>query len=99
IEDPDGGREVRRAQPGQEGGDGRIVLVVNQKIRFGDTLSQLDHLRHEATKADAPGSVAAEHERPAVFEHQGMIALPRLVGQIVKGSIVEYVAVLEDLDE
>ena len=48
---------------------------------------------------DAPVSVATEDERLAVLEHQRVVGLGGLVGDVAEGAVVEDVAVLEDLDE
>ena len=44
-------------------------------------------------------AIAAEDHGPAVLEHQRVVALARLVGEVVERAVVEDVAVLEDLDE
>ena len=64
-----------------------------------DTGSQLDHLGNEAAEPYAAIAIATEDHGPPVLEHQRVVALARLVREVIERAVVEDVAVLEDLDE
>ena len=73
---------------------------MNPEILFRDTRRfEVDDRRFEAVEADALRSVAAEHQRLALFQVEGRIVLTLFVGESRKCAVVEDRAVLVNLDD
>src|SRR2546428_10356389 len=72
---------------------------MHHQIAFAYAVAELHNLGTHPVHADAAVAVLAENERLAVFEHELMVGLDRLVANFLESVVVEDVAVLEDLDK
>src|SRR5579862_9324350 len=76
----------------------RMMLVVDEKIFFGDAVAELAAFEFEAVEANALVAILAEDERFAVLELDHVLAARVPFGESLPGAIVEDVAILQDLD-
>ena len=72
---------------------------MNQQVVLGHSVAERHHFGVEAPQADSLVAILAEDHRLAVLEQQHPILAHLAVREIAKRTIVEDVAVLEDLDE
>ena len=77
-----------------------MVRVMDDHVRFGDAVAELHDFDVAVCFApDALVAVLAEDERLTVFQLDDVLAARVAFGQVKPCSVVEDVAVLQDLDE
>ena len=63
-------------------GGARVMLVVHEKIFFGDAVAELDDFEFEPVQANTFVAIFAEDERLAVFELDDVLAARVFFGEV-----------------
>ena len=78
---------------------GRVGLLIMKQQVVDVGVAQVHNLRDQAIETDALVPILPENHRLPMLKHKSVIILGAAVGDVAPRTIVEDIAVLEDLDE